>query len=169
MSHFIFGTFDSNNFSEQNTLLISNKIEKTNIRVFFNQDIKFCNDLDRMLENNKCKDHYLFCITSANQELNSDDVLFPYDEYDEDELFQNGDDRSYFNHICEEHLKRLKSVFEQIVVILDAKNIKVFTVDGFDDYFIKSSVNIDGMIADMLEQVKTTFSLKSKIYEIQIS
>ena len=95
-------------------------------------------------------------------------MLFPYDQYGEEDLFPNGDDRSVFNHICGEHIKRLKSVFEQLTSILNIKKIRVFTVDGFDDCFTKSSGSLDEMIADILEEVITTFSLNSKIYEIQL-
>jgi len=168
VSHFIFGTFDPSAFSEQTASLIKQKLDQSNINVFFNQELNFYNDLERMLKNSGGKGHNNFCITSTCQEFNSDDVIFPYDQYDEDELFPNGDDRSHFNNICGEHIKRLKIVVEQMITMLNPTNIRVFIVDGFDDCFTKSSINVDGMIADILEQVKTTFSLNSKIYEIQL-
>lgn len=168
MSHFIFGTFDSSVFSEQKALLVKEKLEQSNIKVLFNQELSFCNDLERMLENNGGSEYYTFCFTSTGQEFNSDDVIFPYDLYDEDELFPNGDDRSHFNNICGEHINRLKFVVEQLITMLNTKNIRVFTVDGFDDSFTKLNISIDGMIDDILEQVKITFSLNSKIYELQL-
>ena len=67
MSHFIFGTFDSTIFPEINALLVKQKLKRLDIKVMFNQELSFCNDLEQMIENNEGKDHYSFCITSTSQ------------------------------------------------------------------------------------------------------
>lgn len=167
MSHFMFGQFDSDDFLEQTQDRAKKELQNMNLNVFFNQELDFCNDIKKMISENGAGICFRFCITSIEQEFNSDDAIFPYEKYSDSELFPNGDDRTAFNEICESNIRVLKQALEKIIEIMQMKNIRLFVVDGYDNSFTTLCCSLDNMFDDILKQVKTSFSLKSTIYEIE--
>jgi len=168
MSHFMFGEFDSDCFSEQMQESAKREFQNKGLDIVFNQDVNFCDDIGIMLVENGGGICNRFCITSVKQKCNSDGAIFPDDKYSTIELFPNGDDRTAFNEICETHIRILKDAFSRTIEIMQINRIRIFVVDGYDTHFATLCCSLDHMFEDILSQVKTSFSLESTIYEIEL-
>ncbi len=59
-----------------------------------------------MIKEQGGKGNTLFALTSRNQATNSDDLLFPYDKYTNEQLFADNT-RECFSQCCEKNLKTL--------------------------------------------------------------
>lgn len=106
-------------------------------------------------------------MTSRNQPNNSDDLLFPYDKYTNEQLFADKT-REYFSQCCKENLKILFWYLKEMIQRLQPKLFDVFITEGYDCDFIKKSITLDEMEFDIQQQVLTSFSIESCVYQIKV-
>lgn len=167
MSHIVFGDFKLDLMNEHSFEKLRKEAYSKGVLFHFNDEINFYKDIRKMLlENVDIDNNCIFCITSSNQEYNSDDLLFPDDKYTEEELFPDGDDRKHFEDLCFQNIIILKNAILSLSEVLNVSNLRVFVVGGYDDNFITMKCNEAEMAQDIFEQVINSFNLKSKIYKI---
>ena len=166
MSHIVFGDFTYNPANKNKESELKNTLLLEGILVYLNQEINFNTDVVKMLKENSINCiNEVFCITSVEQKYNSEDLLFPYGIYAEGELFPNGEDRVAFEKICFENLQIINKGIKKLRDILQPKNLRIFVTTGYDNFSnIKCSQEF--MIEDIGKQVISSFSLESKIYEL---
>ena len=94
MSYFLFGAFNAVHNEEQ---LQQIKVYgwKNDIYIWFDDEITFYEDIQRMLIEQKAKGKIRFAITSKNQMYNSSDLLFPFDKFESKTLFADGTGELY--------------------------------------------------------------------------
>lgn len=167
MSHIVFGDFKLDIMNEHSFEKIKKEAYSKGVLFHFNDEISFYKDISRMIqENAEINNNCTFCITSSNQEFNSDDLLFPYDKYTDNELFPYGDDRKHFEKLCFQNIMILKYAISSLREVLNVSNLRVFVVEGYDDNFTTLKCTDTEMIKDVFEQVINSFNLYSKIYKI---
>jgi len=167
MSHFIFGTFVLYDNSEQAIQDVKQEFLDRELILHINQEVEFSSDINKMLLEYDSDFSTKFCITSFNQKFNSQDTLFPFDKYTDEELFPNDEDRTKFDELCAHNLKILKDAIVKAIELMKLTNVRIFVVDGYDTEFTIVKCNLDSMFEDILSQVKNSFILTSTIYEIQ--
>lgn len=168
MSHILFGSciIQNEHFEEMDR--VKQYMSKYGINIWIDKEIDFYNDVHIIIaEYNKEKYNHVFCLTSKNQLTNSDDLLFPYDKYTNEELFPNGEDRTTFNKYCEKNLLELGNCLIYFKDVIAPHNLRIFLTEGYNNLFKIIYGNIDDMINDVLEQVKQTHFLDSSIYFIE--
>jgi len=105
MSYFLFGSFNSvhdRELLEQVKLYTSEK----NIYIWFDEEITFSKEIHGMLEEQKADGNIKFAITSENQPYNSSDVLFPFDKFSSDVLFED-ESRNFYKQCCRDNINVL--------------------------------------------------------------
>ena len=166
MSHFLFGEFDTKQKIELEKEIYTNR----DFFYWFNQQVDFCDDVIKMMgENQKSKKENWFLITSKLQMKNSEDILFPYDKYSNEELFPEGEDRRYFEESCSQNLHLLSESLEQFVKDMQPTYLRIFVTEGYDNAFELEECTINMMIEDLQKQIINSFSIASKIYDIDPS
>lgn len=167
MSHIVFGDFKIDLMNEACFEQIKKNAYSKGVLFHFNDEVSIYKDINRMIqENDDTSNNCIFCITSNNQEFNSDDLLFPYDKYTDDELFPYEDDRKHFEELCFQNIMTLKNTISSLREVLNVSNLRVFVVEGYDDNFITMKCTNAEMIQDIFYQVINSFNLRSKIYKI---
>ncbi len=167
MSHILFGDFKSDYINKDLIEKLRKEVLKKGVLFHFKDEINFYNDVNRMIQENVNINNNTFCITSVNQKYNSDDLLFPYDKYTDEELFPNTEeDRTQFEKLCCQNIMILKNGISKMRELLQTQNLRVFIVEGYDDNFSIIKCSEDEMFQDILKQVINSFNLKPKIYEI---
>lgn len=167
MSHIIFGDFHKDSVNHHIKSALKNALLIDGILVYLNEEVDFNTDVTRMLKENSIDlNNGVFCITSITQKYNSEDLLFPYDNYAEDELFPNGEDRTTFELICLDNLQPLNKGIKKLRDTLQPENLRIFVTMGYDDNFNNLKCSQAAMIEDIGKQVIRSFDLESKIYEL---
>lgn len=141
MSYFMFGSFDSTKGSEKIQALKSYGIER-DIYFWFDGEITFYEDMQRMCQEQKSRGAVKFAITSFGQRYNSSDLLFPYDKYSEKLI---GRSREDFHECCRENLKLVFDCCEQLIAILEPMQLEIFVVEGYDDAFQRKKCSLGEM------------------------
>lgn len=170
MSHILYGDFYSEYFKPDLIKEVKDYAAKRDIYYWFNDEvIGGDKDINIILkEHSVTKSTSSFFVSSSNQPTNSDDVLFPFDKYNQEDLFPNGyDDRTFFIKACRNNLYIFKDTFNNFIEILKPNNLRVFISIGYNRDFIESNCNIDQMILNIENQVKTHATLSSAIYNIR--
>lgn len=166
MSHILFGDFYLNELKSLVIEELKSKWLLKGIIIMFDDEILFNKELCSMLDKHSRVEKKRFCITTTIQKFNSDDILFPYDKYSRNELFPNGDDRTYFEKVCLDNLLILQEVICDLKEILELKELRIFITEGYDTEFVTKRCSVQKMISDIDSQVIKAFVLESVIYEI---
>ena len=88
-----------------------------------------------------------FTLTSKCQPSCADDLLYPFDRYDHDIIFPNGDeDSSKFLEMCKEQLQVLVYVIQHLCDILSAKKILEGEQLIAEDIIAKVNISEEGNI-----------------------
>jgi hypothetical protein len=165
LSHILFGDFSSHYL---NTLMI-NEIKtyawQRNIYFCLEDENDFFEDVLLMLEENS-KNGVAFYITSKLQPYDSDDLLRPFDKYEQTELFPNGDDRTVFEAKCKENLDLLYDVLKTFRCVFNPKRWRIFVTVGYDTEFVTKRCDLETMMTDILDQMCNTIGVDSTIFEI---
>lgn len=167
MSHIIFGCFDLDTIDSETFSELKKEVGEEDILLWFGDETNFYPDLSRMVREQGEKAGTLFAITSQRQRYNSDDLLFPYDAYTEDELFTDKT-REFFSQCCKNNLKVLFWCLHRMTQKPWLNNLKMFIVEGYDCEFLKKTLDLEEMEFDILAQVLTSYSIDSCIYQIKV-
>lgn len=170
MSHIVFGYFDCHlDILTQSIQGELKKIGKNkNILIHFHNELHFYSAILKIIEEQNIQSNNVFALTSLNQPTNSDDLLFPYDKYTNDELFLDRT-RNKFCKYCNENLDILFSYLREIIYILNIKSFNLIITNGYSDNFIKKNVNLEEIQMDVYNQILTGFSIESCMYIINTS
>ena len=169
MSHIIFGDFCKENINKNTINEIKIKLRMKGLIIDFDKELNRYYDVNKMLvENAVKKRNGVFCITSMVNKLDSEDLLFPYENYSQKELFPNGDDRTVFEKICKKNLELFHSGIKELVRLLTPKTLRIFIVSGYDNNFQIVNCTIEDMIKDIETQVLDYFELDSKMYNLLV-
>ena len=110
-----------------------------------------------------------FTLTSKDQPSCADDLLYPFDRYDHDIIFPNGDeDSSKFLEMCKEQLQILVNVIQHLCDILSAKKILLIVSEYDSDDLDRYACDEHGLLAQMFEQVSSTGIYKSAVYDLTL-
>ena len=164
MSYFIFGTFNTA-CGREAFLQVKEYAKRRNIYIWFNDEITFYEDINRMLIEQKTEKNIKFAITSVNQLCNSSDVLFPFDKFSNEVLFAD-ESRSFYKKCCRDNMEILFDCLKNLMDLLYISQAAIFVVEGYDDNFLKKECNLDQMKMDLLNQVENKTSIDSCIYQI---
>ena len=134
--------------------------------IWFNQEITFYNDIQRMMREQKAEGNTLFAITSKNQPSNSSDVLFPFDKVPNKLLFID-ESRMFYKKCCRENIDVLFDFLEKLISMFNIEYIEIFVVEGYDDIFQRKVCNIDEVKRDLLYQIEERVSIDSSIYYVR--
>lgn len=167
MSHIIFGCFNSDTIGAETIYEIKTKLYEEGLYLWFNDEMDFYPDVLRMIKEQKGKGESSYAITSQEQRYNSDDLLFPYDKYTNDQLFADKT-REYFSECCKNNLNILFRCLYEMIQRIQPKNFEVFVTEGYDCNFSNKNVDLEEMEADILKQILTSFSIESCIYQIKV-
>lgn len=170
MSHILFGDFFSEKTDSLSKEKIRAKLAEDDVYIFFDEQMNFYNDVFQMLAENKSNNsNTSFCLTSINQKYNSDDLLYPFDKYGEDELFPDGTegDREWYEQLCLQNLTQLQNSVTKILEFLEVKFFRIFITDGYDTELDVCCCTIEEMIKDIYRQVTEDIGLNSKIYLLE--
>lgn len=162
MSYFLFGTFDT---MHDNAVLkkVKELGEEKNIYIWFNEEIIFYEEIQRMLMEQKAEGKIKFAITSKLQPSNSCDVLFPFDKFTNEALFAD-ETRSFYKECCRDNIDILFEFLNDLIKLLNIVQVVMFVVEGYDDTFHQKVCTIDDMKNDLLYQVENKVSIDSCIY-----
>lgn len=162
MSYFLFGSFNAIIDKEllQQVKAYGNE---HNIYIWFNEEITFYKEIQRMLEEQKSEGNIKFAITSKNQPHNSSDVLFPFDKVANEVLFADTS-RNFYKKCCRENIDIVFDCFDNIINLLNIKQAEIFVVEGYDDIFQKKVCSMDEVKKDLLCQIEDEVSIDSCIY-----
>ena len=149
MSYFLFGTFNEI-FDQDMQEKVKKYGESEQLYIWFNEEITFYEEINRMLLEQGAKGNTIFAITSVNQRYNSDDVLFPFDKF--------------YKKCCQENLEILFTFFKKLKELSQTIQMKIFVVEGYDDMFFSKSCTLDEMKKDLLYQIEEKASINSYIY-----
>ena len=138
MSYFLFGTFSAM-YKKEILRQIKAYGKDKNIYIWFNEEIVFYEEIQRMLMEQKSEGDFRFAITSKYQPHNSSDVLFPFDKFSSDILFSDKS-RSFYKKCCKDNLDILFDCIRILINSLHIKQIDFFVVEGYDDNFQKKYV-----------------------------
>lgn len=133
------------------------------IYIWFNEEIDFYKDIQRMLLEQKSKGNILFAITSVKQPFNSSDVLFPFDKFTNENLFEDST-REYYKECCRNNLDIVFDCLEKMFFLFRIEQCEIFVVEGYDDFFLKKKFNLLEMKKDILTQIENNVSITSCIY-----
>lgn len=133
--------------------------------IWFNEEITFYEDIQRMLIEQKSEGNVKFAITSENQPYNSSDVLFPFDKVTSESSFSDRT-REYYKKCCRDNMEMLFQCMNKLFVSFHAVQSEIFIVEGYDDNFQKKRLNIDKVKSDLLLQIEDYMSINSCIYYI---
>jgi hypothetical protein len=162
MSYFLFGTFNEI-FDQDMQEKVKKYGESEQLYIWFNEEITFYEEINRMLLEQGAKGNTIFAITSVNQRYNSDDVLFPFDKYSNEILFADKS-RKFYKKCCQENLEILFTFFKKLKELSQTIQMKIFVVEGYDDMFFSKSCTLDEMKKDLLYQIEEKASINSYIY-----
>lgn len=167
MSHILFGDFMISYENYQKIDKVKQCLSQKGIRLYIDNEINFYSDIQLVLsEQSENKHRQIFCLTTDNQPTNSEDLLFPYDKYSNEELFPNGEERNIFNEFCKNNLEEFKQGIKCILEFVEIKKIRIFVTEGYDNQFEILHCSIDEMINHMLKQVISAYYIDSAIYYI---
>ena len=164
MSHIVFGCYDSEMVDSEKICELKRKAQEKGIFLWFDKEVNFYPDVPIMMKEQQGKIENLFVITSQWQRYNSDDLLFPYDKYTNEQLFSD-ETREYFSLCCKKNLDILFWCLFEMVQSLHPKKFEVFVTEGYDCSFVKKIVDLKDMEADILTQVLNSFFIESCIYQ----
>lgn len=164
MSYFLFGTFSAM-YNKEMLRQIKACGKEKDIYIWFNDEIVFYEEIQRMLMEQKSEGNTKFAITSKYQPHNSSDVLFPFDKFSSDVLFSDKS-RSFYKKCCQDNIKRLFDCIQNLVNSLNISQINIFVVEGYDDDFQKKICSMDEMKRDLLFQIENKLSVESSIYYV---
>ena len=99
MSHFVFGCFNSDVVTSEVIDELKTGAQNRDVFIWFDSQLEFYSDISKMIKEQGGKGEFLFALTSRNQPSNSDDLLFPYDKYTNEQLFAD-ETREYFSRCC---------------------------------------------------------------------
>lgn len=167
MSHFVFGCFNSDVVTSEVIDELKTRAQNRDVFIWFDGQLEFYSDISRMIKEQGGKGKFLFALTSRNQPSNSDDLLFPYDKYTNEQLFADKT-RAYFSQCCKENLEILFWCLKEMIQKLQPKLFELFITEGYDCDFIKKRIFLDEMEFDIQQQVLTSFSIESCIYQIEV-
>ena len=136
--------------------------------IWFDNEVDFYDGIKLMLqENPDSKNNHSFAITTKRQPTNSHDLLFPWDKYDSDKLFPQGDlDGQNLRSFCNINLDIFQDLFVKFKEIIRPRNMRVFVVVGYSPEFSIERFTIKEMVEDLKEQVPDRTMLDPVIYEI---
>ena len=164
MSYFLFGAFNSVNNVKKLQQIKANGLEN-DIYIWFDEEITFYNDIQRMLTEQKAKGKIRFAITSKNQMYNSSDLLFPFDKYESKVMFADGSGELY-RRCCRDNLNILFDFLDNMFKAIYIEQLEIYTVQGYDVAFHKKVRVIEEMKEDILWQVEHTQNIDSSIYYV---
>lgn len=164
MSYFLFGTFNALYDKELSQQIRVYGKEK-DIYVWFNEEITFYNDIQRMLEEQNANGNIKFAITSINQPCNSSDVLLPFDKFSNEVLFAD-ESRNFFRKCCRENIDILFGFLRKMIEMLHIGQGEIFIVEGYNDTFRKKVCSMDEMKKDILWQIEEKVFIDSCIYYV---
>ena len=164
MSHIVFGIFSVSEFNQID--LLKQQLNSIGIILHIN-DFDFYKDIDVMLNENNAIDAIRFCLTTQTQPCNSEDLLIPSFDSNDDNLCCKTDNRTEFNQMCLNNLNVLKHALNFIINNSYVSNVKVFITEGYDDDFDLKECTIDDMIKDIYLQVINHLSVDSTIYTVK--
>ena len=162
MSYFLFGSFNST-YDKELLEQVKSYANEKNIYIWFNEEITFYKEMQRMLEEQKSNGNIRFAITSENQPRNSSDVLFPFDKVANDVLFAD-ESRNFYKQCCRDNINLLFNCLKNLINLLHIRQIEIFVVEGYDDTFGKKVCGIDELKQDLLCQIEEKVSIESCIY-----
>jgi hypothetical protein len=165
LSHILFGDFSTCHFNASVVNKIKTYARQKDIYFYFEGGDDLFEDVLLMLEEHN-KDGVAFYVTSKLQPQNSDDLLEPFDKYEQEELFPNGDDRTVFEAKCKENLDLLYDVLKTFFRLLKPKKWRIFVTVDYDTEFTIKKCTIETMMTDILDQVCNTIEVDSTIFEI---
>lgn len=167
MSHIMFGLVDSCNFNTDKSYVIEQNGD-INDGIYFltGSDIPNLNTILTMFsENNiQTENHCIFMLSSELQPHNSDDLLFPYSKYENDELFispNNFEDKS------KENLHTTFCAIEKILRKFKTHKILLAITESYDNNFIYNECSMKDAETDILRQVLDGYYIESAFYSIQ--
>lgn len=164
MSYFLFGTFSA--LQDEKTIQnIKAYVKKKDIYIWFNEEITFYKEIQRMIIEQKSKGNIQFAITSMNQPWNSSDVLFPFDKINSEVLFAD-ETGEFYKKICRSNINILFACLNKLKSLVDMKDWEIFVVEGYDDVFHKKKGNLDGIKKDLLMQIENKAAIDSCIYYV---
>lgn len=167
MSYFLFGTFDlSGNKSALKTIKSYGK--QQNIYFYLDNEIDFYDEIFRMCKEQNLDQKVIFSITSYNQPYNSDDLLFPYDKFTQEELF-NDQTRKKFENYCEKNIEILFGFLQKMIDILNLNDLNIVVVEGYDTSFEKRRCSLNQLKENLLSQIEKEGFIQSCIYSIIVS
>lgn len=171
MSCFIFGDFFSERADDLSRGKIWDDLVKGGVYIFFDEQMNdVYNEILQMLKEHPSNhSNVSFCLTSINQKYNSEDLLYPFDKYTEEELFPDGAEgnREIYMQLCLENLNPLKDAITKILDVFEPKSFRFFTTVGYDTEFDVCYCTKDEMTDDIYRQVTEEIELDSKIYVLK--
>ena len=162
MSYFLFGTFNAS-WDEKKLQQVKTYGKNKNIYIWFNEEIDFYKDIYSMLNEQNSKGKIKFAITSENQPCNSSDVLFPFDKFTNEVLFED-ETRGFFKKCCRENIDILFDCLKKMFDMLHIVQCEIFIVEGYDDVFQRKMCSLDEMKRDILGQIEESADIVSCIY-----
>lgn len=165
MSYFLFGTFDA---LKDETIIqrVKTYTKEKGIYIWFDKEITFYKEIQRMLMEQNSKGSIMFAITSKNQPCNSSDVLFPFDKFTNDALFED-ESREFYKKCCRDNIDILFDCLNKTIDSFNFRQGEIFVVEGYDDNFQKKKCNVDEMKKDLLLQIEDKVSVDSCIYYVR--
>lgn len=167
MSHFIFGCFNSDIVVSEQISKLKKMAQNKDVMIWFDNEIDFYPDISKMIKEQGGKGIGLFALTSRNQPNNSDDLLFPYDKYTNEQLFEDKT-RKDFSQCCKDNLEILFWYLQIMIQNLKPRLFQIFVTEGYDCDFVKKYMILGEMKSDIQQQVLTSFSINSCIYQIVV-
>lgn len=136
--------------------------------LYLNKEFDFHTEIRRMLEEHPLQfNEYAFFLTSIAQKVESDDLLTPFSDYSQEELFPNGyNDRAIFERTCEKQLKPLETALRTMRDVGRLENLRVFISSGYDTEFEFVEMTIDELMGDLSAQACEQPVFDSRIYQI---
>lgn len=136
MSHFVVGCFNSDVVTSEVIDELKTGAQNRDVFIWFDSQLEFYSDISKMIKEQGGKGKFLFALTSRNQPSNSDDLLFPYDKYTNEQLFAD-ETREYFSRCCKKNLEILFWCLKEMIQKLQPKLFELFITEGYDCNFIK--------------------------------
>lgn len=164
MSYFLFGSFNALK-DEMILQKVKAYAKEKGIYIWFDEEITFYKEIQRMLTEQNSEGSIKFAITSKNQPYNSSDVLFPFDKFTNEALFADKS-REFFKKGCRDNIDILFDCLKKIIDSFYFRQGEIFVVEGYDDIFQKKECNIDEMKRDLLLQIEDKVSIDSCIYYV---
>lgn len=164
MSYFLFGAFNAV-YNEEQLQQIKVYGWENDIYIWFDDEITFYEDIQRMLTEQKAKGKIRFAITSKNQMYNSSDLLFPFDKFESKTMFADGTGELY-RRCCRDNLNILFDFLDKMFEIFHMEQTEIYIVEGYDVVFRKKVCSMEEMKEDILWQAEYTQDINSGIYYV---